>query len=421
MKSAGHDEDRVRPSLKRIPSTRWVVLAVALAIQTATSVVAAAFPVLLPFVKAEFHLTFAQAGFLSNFPFVGGFLTIAVAGWAVDALGDRLVLVLGGVVTGLAGILCAIAPTFMVLLVALLVMGAGISTSAPAGSVAVRTAFPLRLRGMVMSIRQTGVPIGGLFAALVLPWIAIGAGWRAAVAAAGGASIAIALVGLAMYGSGSRVVLSDRDGGSLLHVLTRDMTITATSGVFLVASQMCLLTYLVVYLINDRRLAVTAAAFFLAMAQLAGAAGRIFWGVVSDRLLGGGRRNALLLAGGTGAVGSLAMAIMPGTAPFPLLVVAILVCAAGAVGWNGVQNTFFSELAKPGSEGRSVGLGQMIQQPGVLIGPFLFGLVVDLTSSFRLAWLLVALLLGVAILIMFAARDASHLNATTTAEDVGIA
>lgn len=81
-------------------SGRWVILSVALAIQMATSIVAAALVVLLPLVKAEFHLTFAQAGVVVNFTYVGGFFTIALAGWAVDALGDRLVLVLGGVLTG---------------------------------------------------------------------------------------------------------------------------------------------------------------------------------------------------------------------------------------------------------------------------------------------------------------------------------
>lgn len=403
------------------PSTRWVVLAVALGVQTATSIVTFALPVLLPFVKAYFHLTFAEAGLLSNFSFVGGFLTIAVAGWAVDALGDRLILVLGGIVSGLAALLCAAAPTFLLVLAALLVMGAGSAMPTPAGSVAVRSAFPHRLHGTVMSIRQTGFTIGGFVAALILPSIAISAGWRAALAAAGGASIAIGLVAFTIYRSGPRVMPAQGDSGSLLRVLTRDFTIAATSGIFLAASQMCLLTYLVVYLIHDRGLAVTTAALFLALAQLAGAAGRVFWGVVSDRVMRGRRRPALLLASGTGAVASLSLAILPGNAPLPLLVVAILACAVGAVGWTGIQISFFSELVKPGAEGRSVGLGLMIQQPGILIGPFLFGLLVDMTGSFRPAWVLLAGFLGAAVLIMSAVRENLPIVKVPAVEEAGIA
>jgi len=197
------------------------------------------------------------------------------------------------------------------------------------------------------------------------------------------------------------------------------MTIAAIGGLLLVASQICLLTYLVVYLIHDRHLAVTAAAFILAMAQLSGAIGRIFWGALSDRLRSSQRRNTLILAGATGGAGTLAIALLPSSAPLPVLVAIILVCAAGCVGWNGVQNTFFSELARPGSEGRSVGLGQMIQQPGVLIGPFLFGLVVDLTGSFRPAWILSAAMLGAAMVVMSRVREPIQIGANATAKEAG--
>lgn len=367
---------------------------------------------LLPFVKAEFHLTFAQAGLLANLSFVGGFVTIAFAGWAVDALGDRVVLVVSGVVTGVAAVVCGLAPTFAVILGALLVMGAGISMSTPAGSLAVRSAFSLRLRGTVMSIRQTGIPIGAFFAAVTLPSIALSAGWRDAVVAAGAASIVVAIGGLAIYRAGPRARNGANDRWSMRQVLTRDIAIAGTGGMLLAAGQFCVLTYLVAYLIHDRGIPITIAALYLALAQLAGAIGRVLWGVVSDRLLSGSRRPALLLAGGTGAVGSLALATIPAGYPLPLTVVAILACAVGAVGWNGVQISMLSELAGPGREGRSVGLALMIQYPGILGGPFVFGLVVDTTGSFRLAWLVLAGLLGIAVLIMSAVRETPQLEGT---------
>jgi MFS family permease len=326
-------------------------------------------------------------------------------------------MVVGGILTGLAGILCAIAPSFLILLGLLLMMGVGIAMPTPAGSVAVRSAFPLHLRGMVMGVRQTGVPVGGFFAALILPSVAIAHGWQAAVAGAGGACIAIALIGLAAYGSGARMAPSETGSLSLLHVLTRDITVAAIGGFLLVGGQICLLTYLVVYLIHDRHLTITAAAFILAMAQVSGAVGRIFWGAVSDRLRSSRRRITLMLAGGTGGVAALFMAFLPNSAPLSVLVVIILICAVGSVGWNGVQNTFFSELATPGSEGRSVGLGQMIQQPGVLIGPFLFGLVVDLTGSFRPAWLLAAGMLMAATLVMSRAREPIQVTTLATVDE----
>lgn len=383
----------------------------ALAVQTAISVVAAAMAVLLPFVKDEFHLSFAEAGVVVNFSFVGGLLATALAGLAVDALGDRFVLVLGGILAGVGAWAVAISFNFWVLLVVLVVMGVGYATATPAGSVAVRRAFPLRLRGMVMSIRQTGVPFGYFFAALILPSVAINRGWRAAMVVAGLISIVAALIALVVYRSAEPVerVAGERRG--FRNVFNRDSAIASSGGVFLVAAQMSLLTYLVSYLIHDRHLPLTTAAVYLAIAQLGGAGGRVLWGVVSDRLLGGRRRTALLLAAGTGAVGALILAALPFGAPLPILVAAVLVSAAGAVGWNGVQISYLSELARPGTEGRNVGIGLTIQQPGILAGPFLFGLVADLTGSFRLAWILLAGFLGTAMLIMSAARES-----ITTAE-----
>ncbi|MDQ6636161.1 MAG: MFS transporter [Candidatus Dormibacteraeota bacterium] len=340
-----------------------------------------------------------------NFSFVGGFLTIALAGLVVDALGDRFVLVLGGLLAGAAAIAAAVSPNFWVLLLVLVVMGVGVATPTPAGSVAVRRAFPLRVRGMVMSIRQTGIPFGSFFAALSLPSIAIGRGWRPAMVVAGLISIVVALIALALYRSAGAVERVEGSKRGLVSVFNRDSAIASAGGVFLVAAQMSLLTYLVSYLVHDRRLSLTTAAGFLAIAQLGGAGARVLWGVVSDRLLGGSRRTALLLAAATGAVGSLLLAALPAGAPFAVLLPAILVAAAGAVGWNGVQISYLSELAQPGTEGRNVGIGLMIQQPGILAGPFVFGLVADLTGSFRLAWVLLAAFLATAMVIVSASRE----------------
>lgn len=402
------------PALTRLPkrrgttvqSGRWVVLAVALGIQAATSIIATSLAVLLPFVKADFHLTFAEAGLVVNFAYIAGFFSFALVGWAVDSYGDRTMLVIGGVLTGVAAIACGLAPSFLALLGTLVVMGVGLAMPTPAGSFAVRSAFPFRLHGMVMGLRQTAFPLGGFLAALILPPIAVRAGWRPAVVAAGSFSVVVAIACLGFYRSAQRGrVQAASHRGGLFSVLTRDLVITSIGSLFLVAGQICLITYLVAYLIRDQGLTVATAALYLALAQLAGVVGRVLWGVVSDRLLAGSRRKAMLLAAGSGALGCLAIAILPGGVPLPLLALLILICSIGTIGWNGVQISYLSELAKPGMEGRSVGLGLMIQQPGILVGPYIFGWVVDTTGAFRPAWFLLAGFLGVAVLIVSVARE----------------
>jgi MFS family permease len=222
---------------------------------------------------------------------------------------------------------------------------------------------------------------------------------------AGLISILFALITLVVYRPVDHPERLDSGIHGFAKVFRRDSALASLGGLFLVGAQMSLLTYMVSYLIHDRHFAITMAAGYLAIAQLGGAGGRVLWGVVSDRLLNGSRRSALILAAGTGALGSLALAVLPLNAPGATLVAAILVSATGAVGWNGIQISYLTELARAGSEGRNVGIGLTIQQPGVLIGPFVFGLVADLTGSFQFAWVLLGGFLAAGMLIISTVRE----------------
>lgn len=402
---AGFEAPTDGPAAAGNRSGRWTVLAIALATQTATSIVAFALPVLLPFVKSDLHLTFAQAGLLANFAFLGVMLTTAVAGWAVDAVGDRFVLVAGAFVTGSAAVACGLAPSLAILLATLLMMGGGIGTATPAGSIAVRSAFPRRLRGTVMGIRQTGVPLGTFLGALILPWIALRGGWREALEVAGAATVVMAVLTRFIYQPGPRSGGGDWRSVGLMNALTRDVAVAGVVGLLLFGAQVTVVTYLVAFLIQDWGINLIAAGAFLAAANLAGGAGRLLWGLISDRPLKGSRRHAIVLAAATGALGSVWLALLPSGAPLPVLVLGILVCAGGAIGWNGVQISLLSELVEPGVEGRAVGMGLMIQQPGIFVGPFVFGLVIDVTHSFRAAWLLLVAYFALATLLVFAVRE----------------
>jgi ACS family hexuronate transporter-like MFS transporter len=388
-------------------SKKWLILGCALAVQVAIAAVATALPVLLPFVKSEFHLTFAEAGLVVNFSFFGSFLAIVVAGWLVDEFGDSIVLVLGCILVGVSAIASSLAPLFVLLLAFVLLMGIGIATPTPAGSTAVRGAFPLRLRGTVMGIRQAGFPLGGFVAALLLPMVAITAGWRTALLAVGVAAVVVGIACFFIYPTpqGRKRGTVKGRGLSMRPIFSRDVVVVGIAGTLLVGGQFVLVTFLIVYLIQDRHQSIATAGIVLAAAQLTGAIGRVAWGTISDRLLGGNRKGSLMLAGGVAAVGSLGLGVMPDYLSLGFVVIIVLVFAFGVLGWNGVLVSFLSELAAPGAEGRTVASGLAVMQPGILLGPLVFGLVVDSTQSFRLAWVLFAAILGVATLILSRTPD----------------
>ena len=162
----------------------WTGLAAALTAQTAVSVSEQGIPTLTGFVKADLALSAATSGAIVAAMPAGKVLGSYAAGRAVDSVGERLVLVVGAALMGVIVMASVTAPLagFVVLLVA---AGFCAATPTPAGGKLVLLAFPGRRRGLAMGIRQTGIPIGGLLAALVLPWLAGVWGWRGGMFAAG--------------------------------------------------------------------------------------------------------------------------------------------------------------------------------------------------------------------------------------------
>ena len=67
----------------------------------------------------------------------------------------------------------------MVCVIGAFMLGIGYGPSTPASSTILSTRAPDRLRNIIMSIRQTGVPLGGAIAGALVPMLIVNFGWRA--------------------------------------------------------------------------------------------------------------------------------------------------------------------------------------------------------------------------------------------------
>jgi MFS family permease len=403
----------VRQTAPRVVANRrWWVLAAALVIQITVSIIVQGYPAVVPFVKQDLHLTLAQTGLFASMPGLGMALGVLAAGWAVDRAGDWRVLQLGGLATGLVALAVAFAPTFALLLVALIAVGLGASTPTPAGSSALMFEFARHRRGLVMSIRQTGVPLGGALAALSLPVIAAHWGWRPAVAVAALTAIAGGALCVIFYRVAGRAAEQPAPAGATAprfrSLLNRDLGYVGACGFMLVIGQYCVVTYVVLFLNHSWGVPLVLASVFLATTQLAGALGRPFWGWFSDRVVSGSRKLALVAVSVIGSVAIFAIAWIPPGAPFALMLIAIVVAGGCAVGWNGVWITMLAEAAPHGLRARSIAAGLTINQPAIVLGPWMFGLFVDATGSYRLAWSVLAVLLLLAAGLITRASEPRH-------------
>jgi sugar phosphate permease len=410
-------EPPVEGPSSRAQQYRWRILGSALLIQVTISIVTQGFPALAPFAKGDLGLSRPEIGIFATILNLGTMLALLPAGWAVDVLGERRVLVAGGIAAGLVTAVTALAPTFAVFLPLLIIIGLAGATPTPAGSTAIISAFHLRDRAFVMSIRQAGVPLGGALAALILPPIAIAAGWRQALFVAAGLAILGALIGYALVRSAPRKPRGRirRDRGSFKAVATHDATFIGLAAIFLTLGQFVLVSYIALYLFETWHMSLAEASWFLVAANAGGVAGRLFWGTISDRLFKGRRRGPLILVSLLGSAGFVILGWIPVSTPVVLLLVIVFALGATIIGWNGVYITLLSEIAPPDKRGRSVAYGMAIAQVGIFGGPFAFGVLVDLSGSYRMAWTAVAIALLVAAVLLRQIAEVSTQGVTVEA------
>jgi MFS family permease len=382
-------------------------LAVSLAVQTLTAMGLAIPSVLAPVAASDFDVAPTALGRWVGFSYMIAMFAGLAGGTLVGRYGPSRVhqaAVLGvalGLATG-AGAQVAL------LLLCGLCLGAAHGLVNPASSAILAAASPPRIRSMVFSIKQTGVPLGGAIAGILVPALLLWMSWQAAVLAlAIGAAVLLVLV--------VRHDPADDAARRLERLRLRSfaapvaevwanrpiLELAAVSGVYS-AIQISFLTYLVSYLKLELGYSLVAAGVVFAVAQISGAAGRVLWGVVADHLLK--PRSVLAGLGLVMIVCGVALASLnPAWPPAAVLAVCVLY-GATAVGWNGV---FLAEVARLAPDGRVAyltGGTQFFTFAGVLIGPPLFGAIASVTGTYGAGFVVTAALPLLVVVPMLAKR-----------------
>src|SRR3546814_5949068 len=78
-------------------------------------------------------------------------------------------------------LVAALGGTIALIAFSAFVIGTGYGATAPASSYILARRTPPQVANLVFAIRQTGVPLGGVMAGLVVPPILLAAGWRTAL------------------------------------------------------------------------------------------------------------------------------------------------------------------------------------------------------------------------------------------------
>jgi predicted MFS family arabinose efflux permease len=167
------------------------------------------------------------------------------------------------------------------------------------------------------------------------------------------------------------------------------------AGLALVSAQYGILTWLVLDLRDRAHIPLVRGAVFLALAQAAGAFGRVGLAAWSDRAPGM-RFRMLTLSMFAVAAGVAVLMFVPAQTPEPALALLAMWLGFFGLGWFGPWVAYLAETAPPDKVGLTLGAAMAVNQLGIMGAPPLLGLVHDLTGGYIALWACVAAALGAA-------------------------
>jgi MFS family permease len=290
---------------------------------------------LLPFIRNEFDLTYAQSGIVTSAFTVAYGVAQLPAGWLSDKVGPRYLLLVGISGVAVAGAVIGLSPIFPMLLLGLVLMGIAGGGYHPAASAVISKVVRPERRGQALGVHI----IGGSTSHFVAPIIAAGlvtvVGWRGSFLTL---SVPVGILGVVLFvlihrrmqQTGSVVtddsaVVDDRVAPSTdadTPRTARRIT-TARMVFFLVLAGMAgasistVIPFIPLYLADVREIDQRLAASFIAVLYAAGFFAAPMGGWMSDRF---GRQRVMII---TGLLMGPAIALIVVT-PFPAAMAVLL-------------------------------------------------------------------------------------------------
>lgn len=277
-----------------------------------------------------------------------------------------------------------------------IILGLGYGPTTPASSHVLSAQTPAKFMPLIFSIKQTGVPLGGVLAGVIVPAVVLAYGWQGAALIVAALCVVTVFILQPLRGSLDaarkprqpllvnplRSILLVWRTGALRRLSLLSMAYSAV--------QMSLLSYLVTYLVEAIRRDLVTAGLVLAAAQIAGVGGRILWGALAGLVLPA--RHVLMLLGLLMAAAGVVMALVAPGWPLVAIFAVAMIYGATAVAWNGVMLAELSRLAPPGQAVTATGGSLFFTFGGVMLGPTLFGAWVNAAGSYPSGFLILAAL-----------------------------
>ncbi len=389
----------------------WTVIAVATVAQMIVAMSNILLPTIAPKLAEALGVSPVLIGYQVSLTFGVATLATMFGGNAVLRYGAARATQLAIFCCGIGMLLFAI-PDVAAIALGSAAVGLGMGMINPAAAHMLVTYTPPERRNIMFSIKQTGVPVGGVITALTAPGIAVHFGYRWSLAVVGVLIIVLLAVlqrHRALWDSDQRGDGGGKKaafGGVPLVWKQRSLRWISLVAMIFSAIQRCVLSFTVIYLVAEGGLGLVEAGVLLSVVQVGGSASRICWGWLADRL-GSSLRVLMIICVIT--ISSTLTLVYFDTAWNKILIYLLFfVIGATAVGWNGVFHAEAARLSPSGMASVVAAGTTFFVFAGVLIGPAVFAAAYGGIGSYSQTFLLMPAIAAVALGLLLLARGASR-------------
>lgn len=387
---------------ERVNSTyKWIMLIFATITQATATLITYGVGAFALFWKEEYSLTNMQSGLLVSVINIGPLFCMLFVGRLLDRYNEKLLITISSFLLGGSLLLTNTVNEFTGLLFVLLLVGAFYSVSQPGGSKVIIKWFSKENRGLAMGIRQAGIPIGGMLAGVLIPFLTIKYNVTYAINIIACICIIGGFLFFIFYKEPyvQEKVKEERIKLSFWMQLKavmckKELYPIYITGICMISLQMVLVGHFIKFLVMEQSITPILAGKVFSIVFFSGMIGRVVLATVSDLLYKGKRSTPLFIVVCISIGFILMFVISIHTITIGVLYGVSALLGFFSIGWFSLFMVEVAESASEESVGMTVSFALTLNQIAIIVAPVLFGYIVD-EKGYTYAWLCIVVLLSI--------------------------
>ena len=385
----------------------WPMAAVML-VQAMLMVATVTVPILAPELALDTGIEPRWIGVYSSLVFSGALISIVLGGHLTRRFGAVTMSQIALVISGLA-LMATASGTLPIITGSAIAAGFGYGLATPAASQILAKISQPKRRGVVFSLKQSTVSLGGLIAGLIVPALVIGFGWKTATFCLGLTVLTACILIHPLRRSQdekqpTQLTTLNAPWHSIRYVLHHPrLRVLALTALTFAAAQNSTNAIFVTFVVETMGMPLVLAGLAFSTMQVAGMTTRVFLGWISDQFI-----SATRLMGVVGLLIAMVLSILPFmNASWPAILIYLFSGLIGAfvMGWSGVYLAEIARIVRHEDVATATSGTVFFSFLGAALGPTLFSLILSGTGNYTSAFITIAAISGSVGLLILAIQD----------------